>query len=486
MQLSATNPATNQQAVVAQAASSYVFSARISSNADWAVSVLSAPVGQLCRVNPASGTVVGADVSNAALSCTTVSVALSPSTLPNTAFNTAYSQTLSASSANGGAGPYTFRVSAGALPPGLALSSAGVLSGTPIAAGAFNFTVNATSGNGFIGAQAYTLVIARAAQVITNFVATPATPVFSESGNFSVSATGGLSGLPVTFGVAPASAAVCSSGGANGATISMLAAGTCAIRADQAGNANYAAATQAQQNFVVGKAPQTITFTSTIPTNAKVGGTYASAVSGGKSTSAVELTIDASTATHCTISGNVISFVAKGACLINANQKGDANYADATQAQQTVSIDQAGTVVAVASSLNPSKPGDEVAFTVNVGVDPAKRARASGVTKAAPVPTGTVTVSNKGTELGATALDVSGQAVVRTKALTTVGDHVLVISYSGDANNAAATSSFTQTVVAAPVIAPTPVPATSSGALMLLSVALAGCVALGLRRASIG
>ena len=59
----------------------------------------------------------------------------------------------------GGTGASTFGLTAGALPAGLGLSSAGVLSGTPTAAGSFNFTVTATDTVGATGSQAYTVII---------------------------------------------------------------------------------------------------------------------------------------------------------------------------------------------------------------------------------------------------------------------------------------------------------------------------------------
>lgn len=89
-----------------------------------------------------------------------VPVTVSPSTLPNGAVTVAYSQTLTAS---GGVSPYSFAVTAGALPAGLSLSSGGVLSGTPTAGGTFNFTATATDSSPFpgpfAGSRAYTLVV---------------------------------------------------------------------------------------------------------------------------------------------------------------------------------------------------------------------------------------------------------------------------------------------------------------------------------------
>ena len=50
-----------------------------------------------------------------------------------------------------------------------------------------------------------------------------------------------------------------------GSTVTIVAAGTCSITANQSGNANYAAAPQIQQSFTVGKGTQTVSFTSTAP-----------------------------------------------------------------------------------------------------------------------------------------------------------------------------------------------------------------------------
>ncbi|BEP94571.1 hypothetical protein GmRootA79_29550 [Acidovorax sp. A79] len=90
-----------------------------------------------------------------------VPVAVGPGTLPVGTVAAAYSQTLAGS---GGAGPYAFAVTAGALPTGLALSTGGLLGGMPTAGGAFNFTVTATDSSAFpgpyAGSQAYTLAIA--------------------------------------------------------------------------------------------------------------------------------------------------------------------------------------------------------------------------------------------------------------------------------------------------------------------------------------
>jgi MBG domain (YGX type) len=68
---------------------------------------------------------------------------------------------------------------------------------------------------------------------------------------FTVNATGGASGNPVTF----ATTGTCSSGGTNGVTITITGAGSCTVTASQAGNANYDAAVSVAQPFVIARRP---------------------------------------------------------------------------------------------------------------------------------------------------------------------------------------------------------------------------------------
>ena len=63
---------------------------------------------------------------------------ITTTSLPDAQVGVAYSQQLAAS---GGTSPFIWSVSVGSLPAGLTLSASGLLSGTPIVSGAFNFTV---------------------------------------------------------------------------------------------------------------------------------------------------------------------------------------------------------------------------------------------------------------------------------------------------------------------------------------------------------
>ncbi|MFN8001987.1 MAG: LamG-like jellyroll fold domain-containing protein [Acidobacteriota bacterium] len=83
-------------------------------------------------------------------------VTVNPATIPNGTVGTVYSQTFTAT---GGTGPYTFARVTGTLPPGLTLATGGALTGTPTAAGTYNFTVQATASNGCTGSRSYSLTI---------------------------------------------------------------------------------------------------------------------------------------------------------------------------------------------------------------------------------------------------------------------------------------------------------------------------------------
>ena len=91
-------------------------------------------------------------------------ITVTPVSLPAGTAATAYSQQLTG---NGGVAPYVFTVKSGSLPAGLTLSSSGLLSGTPTAAGSFMLTVQAQDVHLFTGTRSYTLVVSSATVSLT-------------------------------------------------------------------------------------------------------------------------------------------------------------------------------------------------------------------------------------------------------------------------------------------------------------------------------
>ena len=81
---------------------------------------------------------------------------LSTVTLQGTVVNSAYSEALSV---RGGAAPYTFTLTSGSLPAGISLSSAGVISGTATASGAFTIGVHVVDSSATQGSLNATLTL---------------------------------------------------------------------------------------------------------------------------------------------------------------------------------------------------------------------------------------------------------------------------------------------------------------------------------------
>jgi hypothetical protein len=92
-----------------------------------------------------------------------------------------------------------------------------------------------------------------------------------------------------------------------------------------------------------GLVAQVITFTSTAPTGATVGGpSYPVTATGGASGNPVTFIIDSLAASVCTIAGAVVSFTGAGTCTIDANQDGNAEYQTASQVQQSFAVTSPG------------------------------------------------------------------------------------------------------------------------------------------------
>lgn len=140
----------------------------------WAVASGSLPAGM--TLDATSGVISGTPASNgvstftisvtdsaqpaasdsASFTLTVAPLTISTASLANGALGTSYTQAIAM--ANGTA-PFTFKVTSGALPAGLALSTTGQITGTPTATGASTFTVTVTDADSQTASQAYTLTV---------------------------------------------------------------------------------------------------------------------------------------------------------------------------------------------------------------------------------------------------------------------------------------------------------------------------------------
>ena len=129
---------------------------------------------------------------------------ISTTSLANGVVGSAYSQTLTAA---GGTTPYTWAVASGTLPAGLNLSAAGVVSGTPTAAGSSSFTVRVTdsASPAATATQALSITIGAAAVVTVSF-STQIQPIFTANCTTGCHSPGGISAfMNLTAGNAYAS-----------------------------------------------------------------------------------------------------------------------------------------------------------------------------------------------------------------------------------------------------------------------------------------
>ncbi|MEP7334579.1 MAG: hypothetical protein ABI717_02255 [Actinomycetota bacterium] len=189
-----------------------------------------------------------------------------------------------------------------------------------------------------------------------NFTSTP--PIGpAVGGTYGVSATAS-SGLNVAYSAAPSSAGVCT---VAGSTVSLVGTGTCTVRANQAGNASYLAAPQAQQAFLVGLVGQTIAFSSTPPSGAAVGGPAYTVAATSSSGLPVVFSANPSSASVCTVSGSTVSLTGAGTCTVDADQSGDATHGPAPQVQQSFTIGGPPSPSVQSISFTSSPPSAAVA-----------------------------------------------------------------------------------------------------------------------------
>jgi hypothetical protein len=117
---------------------------------------------------------------------------------------------------------------------------------------------------------------------------------------------------------------------------------------------------------------------------------------------------------------------------------GDTNNQGASEAcgagSESVVVTAAATQVKLASSVNPSTPGQPVTFTATVE---------------GRMPTGTVTFKDGSIPLGTATVDPSGTTVLTTSSLG-AGSHSVTAVYSGDTNNRGSTSDAITQLVSSP------------------------------------
>jgi hypothetical protein len=338
----------------------------------------------------------------------------------------------------GGTSPLAYGI-APALPTGLSFNtSTGAITGTPTASSvATTYTVTVTDANSASATNTFSLSVnsgvtatqAVASKVLTaNQTTTTFTPVIGSGGtaplNYSIAPT-----LPTGLMLSSSSGAISGTSTAtSGATVYTVTVT----------DANSATATSTFSLTVNGAMVVTTNVpSSSLPINQAV--TPFTPVSGSGGTGV--LTFAVSPALPTGLSFNTSNGLVGGTPTVSSAvttytvSVSDTNSASAS-ATFNLSVGQLATTVALTSSQNPSQSGQPVIFTAKV-------------TSASGTPTGMVTFSDNGSQIG-TATLAAGVATLTTTALT-VGSHTIVANYAGSAFYTASTSSGLVQTVNVPV-----------------------------------
>jgi gliding motility-associated-like protein len=290
-----------------------------------------------------------------------------------------------------------------------------------------NYTITYAKGNIIVGKATATIALSNLAQTYDATAKTAS----------ATTVPAGLSGINFTY---------------DGSATAPVAAGSYAVVASLT-NANYTAV-NATGNLVIGKAAQTINFTSLTP---KTYGDapFALSATGGGSGNAV--TYISSNTAVATVSGNTVTIVGVGNTTITASQAGNANYNAATDVPQTLTVSKATATIALS---NLAQTYDATAKTASATTVPAGL---SGISitydgsATAPVAAGSYAVVASLTNANYTAVNATGNLVIGKAAQTinftslttkTYGDAPFALSATGGGSGNAVTYISSNTAVA--------------------------------------
>jgi sugar lactone lactonase YvrE len=292
---------------------------------------------------------------------TAQSITFTPPASPIT-YGQVISETLSATSTSGLA--VTFSVLSG---PGTIATGSNTLNITGV--GSIVVAADQSGNSTYAAAQevTQTVVVNPIPQTITftslgTSIAYTTTPI-------TLSATGGASGNPVTFKV------ISGPGTISGNQLTLAGVGALTIAADQAGNSNYAAATEVQQSVNVTQAPQTINFATLSPSVIYSVGTLTLTATGGASGNPVTFSVISGPGS---ISNSTLTINGLGTIVVAADQAGNTDYTAAPEVKQTVVVNPIATVAtpvlslstgtyagAQALTITDSTPGAVIYYTTN-------------------------------------------------------------------------------------------------------------------------
>ena len=253
-------------------------------------------------------------------------------------------------------------------------------SGTPYAVTA-SYTSDDTSSfdNSASGPEDLTVGQATATVSISNIPTSAAV-----GGNFtaSYSVTSGDSGAT---SVVSNSTSFCT---VSGSTVTYVAAGTCSLTASVAATTDYTAASGSPQTFTIGQATPTVTI-SNIPASGTAvygGAGFTPTYTVTPDTDTGTTSVVSNSATTCTVTSGVVSYVGAGTCSLTASVAATTDYAAASGSAQTFTIGKATPTAPTISDI-PANPAYQENFAATVSTT------GDGTTSVASSTTGVCTVN---------------------------------------------------------------------------------------------
>jgi hypothetical protein len=143
--------------------------------------------------------------------------------------------------------------------------------------------------------------------------------------------------------------------------VAITGAGSCTVKAAQAGNEDYEPASEVERTFTIGKASQTITF------NPPASKSYGSAPFQLEASSSSGLATTYTGSGTCSVtSAGVVTIQGTGSCEVTASQVGNNNYMPATPVKKTITITSMSTTTTFVPVKKATKVGKRVKYKVTV------------------------------------------------------------------------------------------------------------------------
>ena len=292
----------------------------------------------------------------------------------------------------------------------VATVASGVVSITGAGSTTLTATFTPTSGNYTSTTVTAVLSVAQSAQA-TLSITSQSWDSASETGallfgeNYAAVASGGSGTGAITYlpGTNFPGTAGCSITTGTGA-LTYTSVGECQIKAQRAADANFTVVTSSEVTIKVAKAGQTVDFTSSVPVSPLPNGTYtptASAIStatGSDSGVTPTFSIRGSSASVCSISGGVVTFLITGSCVIDSDAALNANFTAASTVSQTISVGSLNQNITFTQPPNVAFGSSSVSMsaTASSGLTVSYELVA-GITACSVSPLGVVTVLEVGT-----------------------------------------------------------------------------------------